>query len=234
MTVLNTEVRLGMTAGQMPRVNLLPPEIAEKALLRKVQMGLGACVLGAVGVVGLLFVSASHSVSTAQSSVDQANAQSTALQAQTAKYANVTATYDAAAAAQAQLSTAMGQEVRYSQLLHDLSLSVPSTVWLKNVTYTQTPPVLPTASSGSPATPGAAPAANNLAIGTVSFQGVGFNHDDLALWLEAVAGLKTYNNVYFSNATEALLGSKKTVSFSSTADITPASLSGRYTKPSGG
>ena len=228
MTVLtSSEARLGMTNAQMPRVNLLPPEIAERAMFRKVQMGLGAGVLAAVGVVGLLFVSATHGVSTAQGSLDQENAKSAQLVSAKAKYANVTTVYNAAAAAQGQLTTAMGQEVRYSQLLHDLSLSVPSTVWLKNLTFTQTPPAAP---GGAPAAAGAAPAA----LGTVSFTGIGFNHDDLALWLESVANLKTYSDPYFSNSTEGLIGQRKVVNFSSTANLTPAALSGRYTKPLGG
>lgn len=228
MTILNTESRIGMTTAAMPRVNLLPPEIAEQAMVRKVQMGLGAGVLAVVGVVGLLFVSASHSVSSAQASVDTAKQQQVQLNSQLAKYSDVTAVYNAAAAAQAQLTTAMGQEVRYSQVLHDLSLSVPSTVWLKSVGITQAPPA--TASTAPAAGGAAAPAA----IGTVSFTGVGFSHDDLALWLESLAGQKTYSDPYFSNSTEALLGSRKIVNFTSTANLTNAALSNRYTKPVGG
>ena len=232
MTVLTSESRLGMTNAQMPRVNLLPPEIAEKAFARKVQLGLGAGLAASVAVVGLLVVSAGHSVTAAQSSVDAANATNTKLKADVAKYNNVTAVYAAAEAAQAQLKTAMGQEVRYSQLLHDLSLSVPSTVWLKNLAYTQTAAVAaPTATgaAGAAATPVA------TGIGTVSFQGIGFDHNDLALWLESLAKLKQYGNVYFSNSTEGLIGdTKKVVNFTTTADMTPAALSGRYLKPLGG
>jgi len=233
VTVVSSEARLGMTKAQMPRVNLLPPEIAEKAMVRKVQMGLGAGVVAAVGVVGLLLVSASHGVSSAQGKVDAANAEGTRLQSETAKYNNVTAVYDAAAAARTQLVTAMGQEVRYSQLLHDLSLSVPSTVWLKSLTYTQTAPAA--AAGATAGTAGAATTATApTALGTVSFSGVGFNHDDLALWLESVANLKTYSDPYFSSSTEALIAQRKVVNFSSTANLTPAALSGRYTKPLGG
>jgi Tfp pilus assembly protein PilN len=224
MTVVSSEVRLGMTNSQLPRVNLLPPEIAESAMLRKVQLCLGAGVLAAVGVVGLLFVSASHSASAAQTSLDQANAQSSRLVAQKAQYGNVTSVYDAAAAAQTQLTTAMGQEVRFSQLLHDLSLSVPSTVWLKNLTYTQAAPAAPA---------GGAPVTTN-AIGTLAVTGVGFSHDDLALWLESLEGQKNYSDPYFSASTETLMGTRKVVNFSTTANLTPAALSGRYTKPLGG
>src|SRR5690242_19946726 len=111
--------------GALPRVNLLPPEIAEGRRLRRIQLGLGGAVLGAVGVVALLYVGAVGGVSSAQSDLDAATAKHSALQAQTAKYREVTAVYARAAAAQTLLTQAMGQEVRYSQLLNDLSLSVP-------------------------------------------------------------------------------------------------------------
>jgi Tfp pilus assembly protein PilN len=225
VTVVSSEVRLGMTNSQLPRVNLLPPEIAETAMLRKVQVSLGVGLVATVGVVGLLFVSASHSVSSANSDLDRASSQSTSLIKQKASYANVTATYDAAAAAQAQLTTAMGQEVRYSQLLHDLSLSVPSTVWLKSLTYTQVAPPAPA--------PGAAGTAAAASIGTLAVTGVGFDHDDLALWLESLGGQKNYSDPYFSASNETLMGTRKTVNFTSTANLTPAALSGRYTKPLG-
>jgi hypothetical protein len=105
---------------------------------------------------------------------------------------------------------------------------VPSTVWLKAVNYNQTPPAPPAAAG----TPGAA-APVSAAIGTVTFQGVGFDHDDLALWLESIAGLKTYSDTYFSSSAEGLLGQRKTVNFTSTANVTPAALSGRFTKLGG-
>jgi Tfp pilus assembly protein PilN len=234
VTVLNSEARLGMSMAAMPRVNLLPPEIAEKATLRKVQMGLGAGLLATVGVLGLLYVSAAHSVSEASGSLAQATNQGQQLTAEKGQYAQVTAVYDRAAAAQQQLTTAMGQEVRYSQVLHDLSLSVPSTVWLKSMTIAQTPAATATGATGPVTAGGTAAVAVASPIGTMTFTGVGFDHDDLALWLEALSGLKAYGNPYFSESTEALLGTRKVVNFTSTANLMPAALSGRYNKPLGG
>ena len=231
MTVVNTESRLGMANATLPRVNLLPPEIAEQAAFKKLQLGLGVGVLAAVSVVGLLTVSASHSVSTAQTSLDQQNGRGQALIAQKAQYNNVTAVYAAAAAAQTQLQTAMGQEVRYSQLMHDLSLSVPSTVWLKSLSYTQ---AAPAAAAPAVGTPGAAATATApVGIGSLTVTGVGFNHDDLALWLESLAGQKNYSDPYFASSTESLLGTRKIVTFTSTANLTSAAYSGRYTRPLG-
>lgn len=238
MTIVNTEARLGMATQRLPRVNLLPPEIAENARLRKVQMGLGAGVVAAVGVVGLLFVSASHSEAEAQNRLDAANQQTQQLNRQMTAYANVTKTYAAAAAAQVQLTSAMGQEVRYSQILHDLSLSVPSTVWLKSLTYTQSSPAASSTSTtpaGSTTTAAAGGRVTSPALlGTMQVTGIGFSHNDLALWLESLATQKSYSDAYFSSSSEALLGTRKIVNFTSTANLTSAALSGRYTKPTGG
>ena len=55
-------------------------------------------------------------------------------------------------------------------------------------------------------------------IGTVTFSGVGFNHDDVAVWLESLAKQKGYANPYFSTSTEALIGTRTTVNFASTVD----------------
>jgi Tfp pilus assembly protein PilN len=220
---LMTETGQAVTLDSLPRVNLLPPEIAETRRFRRIQMGLGAALLGAVGLVALLYVVASNSVSSAQDDLDAANATHTSLQAETVKYRDVTAVYARAAAAQAMLTQAMGEEVRYSQFLNDLSLTVPEKVWLKNVTFAQT--AVAPAASGALATPG---------IGTVTFSGIGFSHDDVAVWLESLATQKGYTNPYFSSSVEALIGTRKTVTFSSTATITPAAYSGRYSKPAGG
>ena len=231
---LMTETKAEISLDSLPRVNLLPPEIAESRRFQRIRIGLGGAVLGAVGIVALLYVGASSSVSSAQSEVDAATATNVSLRAETAKYRDVTAVYARAAAAQGMLTKAMGEEVRYSQFLRDLSLTVPENVWLKSVTFSQT--AAAAAAPAGAAAPGR-PAAASLTpagIGTVTFTGVGFSHDDVAVWLESLAGQKGYANPYFTNSTEALLGKRKTVNFTSSVTLTPAAYSGRYTKPAGG
>ena len=120
------------------------------------------------------------------------------------------------------LTEAMGEEVRYSRFLSDLSLTVPENVWLKNLTFTQGE--VPAAAVGS----------TEPAIGTVTVTGVGFSHDDVAVWLESLAGQKGYTNPYFSSSSESLIGTRTVVDFTSTAELTSEALSGQYTKPAGG
>lgn len=205
----------------LPKVNLLPPEIGEAARFRRVQAGLAGGVLAAVGVVALLYVGATGSLSDANTELEASQATTTQLQAETAKYRDVTAVYAQAAAAEAMLTQAMGEEVRYSQFLNDLSLTVPENVWVDTVAFAQ--------AAAQPAVGSTEPG-----IGNVTFTGVGFKHDDVAVWLESLARQKGYANPYFSSSTEALIGTRKTVNFTSTVTLTPDALSKRYTAPAGG
>jgi Tfp pilus assembly protein PilN len=211
---------------RLPFVNLMPPEIAERRRFRRVQTGLAGAVLAAVVVVGLLFLVASGGVSDANDEVVEAQSQQRAVQAETARYRDVTATYKRAADAQALLVAAMGQEVRYSRFLNDLTLTIPPNVWIKNVAYTQTAAVAaPAATATSPTTlPG---------IGTVTLSGVAYSHDDVAQWLDSLAAQKGYTGITLQSSTEALLGTRNVANWSSTVVLSADALSGRYVKAGG-
>jgi Tfp pilus assembly protein PilN len=223
MSVLTsaTEQLAGTGLATLPRVNLLPPEIEERRRFRRIQYALGGGVLAAAGAVALGFVLAAGSVSAANAEYEAAAAEGARLQAETAKYADVTAVYAQASAAEAMLAEAMGEEVRYSRFLSDLSLSVPENVWLTSLSFSQ--------AAVEPAVGETEPGVANLTV-----SGKGFSHDDVALWLESLAAQSTYTNPYFSSSEETLIGTRTAVSFSSTAALTPEALSGRYTKPAGG
>ncbi|MCW2713546.1 MAG: Fimbrial assembly family protein [Frankiales bacterium] len=205
----------------LPRVNLLPPEIADRMRFRRIQYGLGAGVLAAAGVVALLFVGAMGSVDDANAELTRATGTGAGLQAQTAKYADVRAVYAQAAGAEAMLTRAMGEEVRFSQFLNDLSLTKPANVWLTQATFAQEP-VAPTGGATVPS------------IGNVTFAAMAFEHDDVATWLEALAKQKGYSTPYLSASTKSLIGKREVVEHSSVVLLTPEALSGRYTAPAGG
>jgi gas vesicle protein len=99
------------TSVLVPRVNLLPPEIAEAARFRRLQGVMAGAVVGAVALVLLLTVAASSQASSAKSGLDQAQATSQTLQTQVNQYAEVPQVYAAVANAQTQLVSAMGNEV---------------------------------------------------------------------------------------------------------------------------
>jgi Tfp pilus assembly protein PilN len=216
---LTTEELLGGGRAPLPRVNLLPPEIAERRRVRHVQYGLGGAALATVAVLGVLYAGAVGSARDARAEHREITAVGQATQAEQAKYADAAAVYARAGAAQVMLTQAMGDEVRYSTHLDQLARTVPDGVWLKNVSFTQTP-----AAAAGDTTP---------SLGTVTFSGVGRDHDDVATWLETLAAHKGYAEPYLTSSTEALIGERVTVDFVTNVVLTPDSLSRRYVAPNG-
>ena len=215
------------TTTTLPRVNLLPAEIAEAARFRRFQLVMGGAVVAAVVAVGALYVHGQSAVHDAQADLDNAHAQQATLQNTLTSLRSVQDVYAQVAAKQAMLTQAMGQEVRWSGYLADLSLRVPDKVWLTNITATETT-VGTAAAPAAPTAPG-----TTAGIGTVTFAGVAFSHDDVATWLDVLAKERGYANAYFTNSTESKIGSRTVVNYTSSVVLTDQAMSGRYTKPAG-
>jgi Tfp pilus assembly protein PilN len=208
----------------LPRVNLLPPEIAEKRRQRALQAGMGAAVAAAVVGVAAGYLMAHSSATSAQNDLASAQAQTASLKAQVAQYAGDETMRAQLTAEQTMLSTAMGQEVQWSHYLNDLTLRIPDNVWVTQMTLSEG------------ATSGSAPAAaatSGCNIGSVNVSGTAFTHDDVATWLDSLAKEKGYANPYFSNSAQAFIGTTPVVNFTSTATVTCDAQSGRYTRPAG-
>jgi Tfp pilus assembly protein PilN len=213
----------------LPRVNLLPPEIEEQQRFRRVQIGLGAGVVAALGVVGALTLMAAGQVNSAQDDLDAATTQQQVLNAKKNEFSEVPVVYARVDAAEAQLSLAMGQAVRWSFFLNDLSLNTPSKVWLTKMTVTQT-----AASTAAAAVPSATTQSYmEPGIGTVTFEGSAYRHNDVASWLNMLNRQKGLTQPYFTKSEEELIGSETSVRFESQATITEDALWGRYTQKAG-
>ena len=137
----------------LPRVNLLPPEIAEKRRARQLQAGMGAAVAVAVVGVGAVYVMAHSSANHAKSELATAQSQTTSLQAQVAQYAGDLSLRAQLTTEQGMLSSAMGTEIQWSHYLNDLSLRIPDNVWVSQITVSE--------SAGAPTAPAAPGAADD-------------------------------------------------------------------------
>jgi Tfp pilus assembly protein PilN len=206
-------------------VNLLPPEIEQARRFRHVQAGLAGAVVASLVVAGALFVAASAQVGKAQTDLDDNKADSVRLQSNIVEYAEVPLVYGQVEAAHAQLGEAMGQEVRWSYFLNDLSLKIPRHVWLDSMIVS------------SAAANASAPVAGQYAavgIGTVLFEGHAYSHNDVAAWLNSLAKQKGYTQPYFSDSTVTPVGTNDhAVRFTSQVTVTDDALSGRYTEKAG-
>lgn len=210
---------VGLTT--LPRVNLIPSEIAERRTLRHVQAGLAGAGLVALAIVVVLFLVAAGSVSSARRDLAGAQADNATVQGQVNGLQNVGQTYALVDQAHGLLRDAAGGEILWSSYLTDLSLRIPDSVWLTKVTVSAV--VVP---AGGTATMAAG-------IAQISFEGTALSHDDVARWLDAIAKERGWTNPYFAKSEEKLIGSRKTYDFTSTVTVTADALSGRYTKPSG-
>lgn len=217
------------TVARSPRVNLLPPEIAEAARFRRFQMAMGGAVVGAVVIVGALYVHGQSAVKDAQSQLDSANARQASLQTTLTSLQGVQNVYSQVAAKRAMLTQAMGSEIRWSGYLADLSLRVPDNVWLTTIQATETS----TGLTGTPAPVATTPSLTPAGVGTINFGGIAFSHDDVATWLDVLAKERGFADPYFSNSTESLIGSKPVVNYTSSVVLTNAAESGHYTQPAG-
>lgn len=210
----------------VPRVNLLPPEIIESRRFRRTQRILGGCVLGVLAAVGGVYVLAHERASSAAEELAVAQAETTRLKAEEAKYAEVPriiAQVDAAKEARGQ---ALATNVAWYRYLNDLALTYPQEVWLENMTATVAAPggttgtaPVPVAGSNPIATPG---------IGTVTFTGTATDHDHVAEWLDVLAGTKGFADAYFTNSSRTQIDGQDVVNFTSQVVVTGDALWNRY------
>jgi Tfp pilus assembly protein PilN len=223
---VSTQTELTAGVAALPRVNLMPPEIAEAERFRRLQLAMGSAVVLAAVVVGGLYFHAKSGISSAQSEVNAAQSQQVTLQGQLAKLASVKQTFAEVQAKQQLLQQAMGQEIRWSYMLNDLSLRMPNNVWLTAVQASEN---IGSAAAATSALPGS----TATAIGTMSYSGVGMKHDDVANWLDSLARERGLADPAFQSSSETAIGSTGVVVFASTAQIDPKAYSNRYTPKAG-
>lgn len=202
--------------GTAPRVNLLPPEIQEDARFRRVQLGLALVVVAAVAGSYLLYQQGGSAVTSAQSQLASSQAKSAALTRQLNGLQYVTVAATQKDAAEATLTQALATEVHWSSYMADLSTLVPPTVWMTQISFTES--VLP----GTQATP-----PSSGVVGQVSFTGNALGHQRLADWLDAQTHEPGFANPAFSLSTEQLIGSTKVAQFNSNVAITSDGLTKR-------
>lgn len=225
MSVISPETQVTTLTAAFPRVNLLPPEIAETQRLRRVQAGLGLAALASVAAVALLYLQAGSAVSAAQQQLSAAQAQQTSLQTQLARYNDVQQVAAQVQAAKAMYATAMGPAIDWAGYLNDLTLSIPDNVWLTSVSATE--------SATAPGAPAPSTGLVPSGIGTINFAGVAFSRYDVANWLDSLAKEPGYTFPYVSNVSETTIGPRVVVNFSSSVVLTPQAETGVAISPVG-
>ena len=200
----------------MPRVNLLPPEIAAAARIKRLRTILAIAVAGVAAFVFMLFMVVSGQMGAAEDDLATAEATGQQLTAEKATYAEVPVVYAAVTSAQQNLSTAMTPEIRWSFYLSDLSLTIPRNTRIASMTAINeaaaaqlagglaiAAPVEGTSTEegGTTETPPAAPV--SASMGSMTFSGKSTDFDAVAAWLQSLSRQEGYADPFVQNITKA-------------------------------
>jgi Tfp pilus assembly protein PilN len=200
------------------QVNLLPPEIRQRAQTKKLTLlviGAGVAVLV---LVGFFFVIQSANLARVNDEVAAQEARNGEIRAQIEGLKDFAALQSEAQAKQALLQTAFANEVSFSGILLDLSRVIPSDAYLTTFSAQVVPPVTdPTLVVVETDTP---------LVGTMTAGGEAQGADSLASWITRLESVKGWVNPWISTFTEAPPASDR-FTFSSGTDLTSDVLTDR-------
>lgn len=175
----------------MTQVNLLPGDVKQRLKTRQLTVLVG--MVSAIVIAGLLafFVLQSHKLASANSALTAANTENQQLQAKVTSLSRFQQLADSKDAQAQTVQTAKAGTVEFSGLMHDLSMVIPSTVYLNSVTANL--------SLGD----GASTQANTGGIiGNIQFQGSASDHLAVALWLTRLAQVNGWDNSWITASTK--------------------------------
>lgn len=204
----------------MRQINLLPREIAERRRARQVTIFLGIAAMALVAILGLVFLIQTARLAGERSRLEATERQTTVLQRRVAQLQNFADLEQTLRTKEDLLGRLTTDEVRWSVLLADISLVIPSEVWLTNFSGSVQPP------AAGPTAPGP-----TLAIGTIQASGMGFSHLDVAKWLTRLAEVREFVFPYLSLTAKSDQGGQVLVQFNSSVQLSDAAL--RRNQPGG-
>lgn len=190
------------------RINLLPPEIAVRRRVRQQTAGATAAAAGLLVVLGLFYMVQVGRLGTERAKLETQQAENQTLQARVATLKEFDALAKEVAAKTKLIGDLTASEVRWSIVLADISLVIPSNAWLTNLTASVT------ASAGTRPTPG-----QRVQLGRVDLSGVTFTHLDVAKWLVRLASVDGFTFPYLSLSAKSSIGSTPTVDFTSSVEL---------------
>jgi Tfp pilus assembly protein PilN len=206
------------------QVNLLPPELRAR---QKVKQLTTLIIGGGIAVIVLLLAFwflQSQKLAGVEDDIAAQNLTNSGLQTQIDQLQEFQQLQEEAAAQQALLSTAFTGEVSFSQMLMDVSRTIPSDAYLDSFNAALTTPVV-----------GAVPTTTTTFVGSFTASGAADGFESLASWLTRLESVKGWVNPWMSSATET--GPNTGLyQFNSGVDLSEDALTarGREGEPSGG
>jgi Tfp pilus assembly protein PilN len=198
------------------QVNLLPPELRQRAAVRRTTSLVILAGVVVLAIVGFFYVLATMSLSRAKDDLEAQTAKNAQLQSQISELQQF-ATLQAELKQKEQLlQTVFLDEIQWSGVLTDVSRIIPSDSYLTSFTGQIS------ATAGAPATG----TTTTPLVGNISFGGQALGTDTLASWLTKLEQVKGWVNAWMSSATES--GAFSNIyTFNSGVDLTGDALTER-------
>lgn len=196
------------------RINLLPPDIKERAKIRRRTT---LVLFGGAGALVLLFLfylvqqGRLAAVRGDLEAQQDANRQIQARIGELQRFDELLVELDDTRSVAAAL---LADEVQWSSILRDISLVIPGQTWL-------------TALTGAVEELQAGGAAAEGLVGQISFNGFALTHRDVALWLTRLEDVAGFANPWLSNSQKTSIGTTEVVQFTSSVDISDQALARR-------
>jgi type IV pilus assembly protein PilM len=197
------------------RISLLPVEVAEIRTQRRQAVLATAGVAGLALILLVLWLARQSKVHDEQAKADSAERETARLQQQVSALQSVTALDTQLTQRRQLVTSALADDVAWTRLLQEIATVIPNDVWLTSFNGTK---------AGPAGAAGTTTAASTSAVGSVNVSAMGSDHSSAARWLLRIGDVSSFTDVWLPSSTKAAGAS--TVTFTSTADLTPAARSG--------
>lgn len=204
----------------MRQINLLPSDIAERRRARQITLMLGAAGLALVAVLVLVFIIQAARLSGERGNLAEQERTNDRLQRQVTQLQGFAQLQTTLRTKEQLLGQLTANEIRWSLLLNNISLVIPSDVWLTNLSGSVQAVTGPTPTP-TPTGP----------VGTIQVAGSTFTHLDVARWLSRLSGVDEFLFPYLSLSSKTASETTSLVDFNSSVQLSQEAL--RRNQPGG-
>jgi Tfp pilus assembly protein PilN len=214
----------------MTQVNLLPGDVKERQLTRRLTAAVILAVAAVMALLFVVFVLQAAKLSDASHKLQAQEAVNAELGSQIAELQPFADLKAQVATREALTASALDGEVLWSGVLRDVSMVIPDRVWLSGLVGTLNAPA-PAAAPVAPAAPGATPSPGTTTtptptpvgpalVGTLQFQGFADDLPSVAQWLTRLERVTGWANPWISNAMKLDQNGETSVQWTGSLDLT--------------
>jgi Tfp pilus assembly protein PilN len=209
----------------LPQVNLLPPEVRAKRGLKVLKRWLGVSLLATLVLCVLAYGASLVSAAAVQSDLVTVQAETSRLQTEQQKYAEVPQVLNALASAKAARTLGMSTEVQWKSYLDAITAVLPAGVSLESITVTGATPMT--------AAPAPSSVLEKASVGQIRFSGRIDTMPDTAAWIDALNAVPGFSDAWVSAT--AITQTDKLVYYTvtSTVQVTDAAYAKRFAAAEG-